>query len=216
MQVTFTPQGIATVRQPLFPPFSKKPGNAYWEADLPITDGLGVIDPQARSIHDVNSELLVLSRKPLEGIIISDNVKIYISPGSTSSKARLIIDAPDNYPIFRLDSSGNIDAKKVPQKDRRTGKVYYDLDKLNTRPRLATVVVTEIRGNRVKLGIEAPPEVPVHREEIYNKIIQAEGNTEREIGGLVITRKDSEQFAIFYPAPDLILHGPITFKQQKY
>jgi carbon storage regulator len=28
------------------------------------------------------------------------------------------------------------------------------------------VTVLEIRGGRVKLGIEAPPEVPVHRNEI--------------------------------------------------
>lgn len=29
------------------------------------------------------------------------------------------------------------------------------------------VVVTEIGGGQVKLGIEAPPEVPIHREEVF-------------------------------------------------
>lgn len=208
MQVTYQPQGIARVTQPLFPPLTKKPGNVYWEADLPISGGLEAIDPNAGSIHDTNCELLVLSRKPLEGIIISDNVRIYISPKSTPSKVRLIIDAPDNYPIFRLDNAGNIEAETVSSKERKRGKVYYDLEKLNLRPKLATVLITEIQGNRVKLGIEAPLEVPVHREEIYNQIIKADGDTEREIGGLIITRKDSEQFAIFYPAPDLVLPNP--------
>ena len=32
------------------------------------------------------------------------------------------------------------------------------------------VTVGEIRGDKVQLGIEAPKSVPVHREEIYNRI----------------------------------------------
>jgi len=35
------------------------------------------------------------------------------------------------------------------------------------------IVVVEIKGDRVRLGISAPPEVPVHRKEIY-ELIQAE------------------------------------------
>jgi carbon storage regulator len=32
------------------------------------------------------------------------------------------------------------------------------------------VTVVEIRPDRVKLGITAPPNVPVHREEVYRRI----------------------------------------------
>ncbi|HLD08257.1 MAG TPA: carbon storage regulator CsrA [Candidatus Peribacterales bacterium] len=30
-----------------------------------------------------------------------------------------------------------------------------------------TIVVVEIRGDKVRLGVEAPKEVPVHRREVY-------------------------------------------------
>ncbi len=32
------------------------------------------------------------------------------------------------------------------------------------------ITLLEVRSGQVKLGIEAPPEIQVHREEIYNRI----------------------------------------------
>ena len=32
------------------------------------------------------------------------------------------------------------------------------------------IVVVEIRGDKVRLGVEAPKEVPVHRSEVYEAI----------------------------------------------
>jgi|TARA_B110000495_G_scaffold93156_1_gene80509 carbon storage regulator len=37
-----------------------------------------------------------------------------------------------------------------------------------------TIVIVEIRGDKVRLGIEAPKEVPVHRREVYDAIKRAE------------------------------------------
>ena len=43
-----------------------------------------------------------------------------------------------------------------------------------------TVVVVEIRGDKVRLGIEAPKEVPVHRREVYDAIQENEA-TQSEV-----------------------------------
>ncbi len=37
-----------------------------------------------------------------------------------------------------------------------------------------TVTVLGIKGNQVKVGIEAPKDVSVHREEIYDKVNQVQ------------------------------------------
>jgi carbon storage regulator len=36
------------------------------------------------------------------------------------------------------------------------------------------IVVVEIRGDKVRLGVEAPKEVPVHRSEVYDAIARGE------------------------------------------
>ena len=36
--------------------------------------------------------------------------------------------------------------------------------------RTIEVVVLETHGDRVKLGVIGPPEVPIHREEVYRRI----------------------------------------------
>ena len=43
-----------------------------------------------------------------------------------------------------------------------------------------TLVVVEIRGDKVRLGVEAPKEVPVHRREVYEAIKQAEAEADAE------------------------------------
>lgn len=38
-----------------------------------------------------------------------------------------------------------------------------------------TIVVVEIRGDKVRLGIVAPKEVPVHRQEVFDAIYEKAG-----------------------------------------
>ncbi|MGO8745973.1 MAG: carbon storage regulator CsrA [Thermoguttaceae bacterium] len=47
------------------------------------------------------------------------------------------------------------------------------------------VTVVEIRGDKVRLGVQAPKEVSVHRHEIYDKVKRAapsEGSSSGETG----------------------------------
>ena len=42
------------------------------------------------------------------------------------------------------------------------------------------IVVVEIRGDKVRLGVEAPREVPVHRREVYDAIKRNEQSAGEE------------------------------------
>tara|TARA_S200000501_G_scaffold230744_1_gene216425 strand:- start:10134 stop:10343 length:210 start_codon:yes stop_codon:yes gene_type:complete len=56
---------------------------------------------------------------------------------------------------------------------RRTGETLMIGDEV-------TVTVLGVKGNQVRLGVNAPKEVAVHREEIYDKINQQNGTPDSD------------------------------------
>jgi carbon storage regulator len=52
-----------------------------------------------------------------------------------------------------------------------------------------TIVVVEIRGDKVRLGVEAPKEVPVHRREVFDAIHR----NEEAAGDKAATKADTSE-----------------------
>jgi carbon storage regulator len=45
------------------------------------------------------------------------------------------------------------------------------------------IVVVEVRGDKVRLGIEAPGDIPVHRQEVYDAIQKDKEKGDIELDG---------------------------------
>lgn len=60
------------------------------------------------------------------------------------------------------------------------------------------VTIVDVRGDRIRLGVEAPPNIPVHRHEIYEAIQRENAAVEAEsLGGTATVAKTSRSRADF-------------------
>jgi carbon storage regulator len=41
-----------------------------------------------------------------------------------------------------------------------------------------TITVVDVRGDKVRLGIDAPREIPIHRSEVHDAIVAAEATAQ--------------------------------------
>jgi carbon storage regulator len=80
----------------------------------------------------------------------------------------------------RADSSRGLEKQRKPR-DNLEGMAMLVLSRKKNESIVInndiTIVVVEIRGDKVRLGVEAPKEVPVHRREVYDAIRRNEMTT---------------------------------------
>lgn len=130
--------------------------------------------------------MLVLSRHKDESIMIGDNVMITIHE-IRPDQVRLRFNAPNEIPVHRQevyeairreqskngpesceDSPDQNKKRENPEKPGLVLSRHRDESVMIGDNVMITIV--DIRGDKVRLGIEAPQEIPVHRQEVYEAI----------------------------------------------
>lgn len=67
---------------------------------------------------------------------------------------------------------------------RRIGEVLRINDNVG-------ITILDINGSQVRIGIQAPKDVSVHREEIYRKLVNEDGSLNK-LGKLPVVDEDEE------------------------
>lgn len=60
-----------------------------------------------------------------------------------------------------------------------------------------TITVLDAKGNQIRLGIEAPKEVEVHRKEIYNRLKMERGEMSKEEYEIELQKAKESQTNLF-------------------
>jgi carbon storage regulator len=142
--------------------------------------------------------MLVLSRKKNERIVINNDITVVVVE-IRGDKVRLGVRAPKEIPVHRREvyeaikrgaagtpstqqeGSADPSVQDTPQTQEVTVAVeqmekggFLVLSRKKNESIVIgdsiTIVVVEIRGDKVRLGLEAPKEVPVHRGEVQDAI----------------------------------------------
>ena len=129
--------------------------------------------------------MLVLSRTRNKSIMIGDDVEI-IAKDIQDDKVGLKITAPDNVPILMKEIWDAIQLNEGQKKefqdqqetqepvigatDRCAPVLFLKKNESIMIGDDVEIMIVRIRGNKVRLGITAPKEIPVHRREIYDAI----------------------------------------------
>jgi carbon storage regulator len=131
--------------------------------------------------------MLVLTRRIGESIRIGDRVRLTIL---SKLRAHLTV-ALAVPPNIAITDDTDMPVSPVRRRHRR-GKRYLIAVMVGDSLRIGDEVVVSFgdgpfvgylglaRGRQVRIGIDAPREVPVHREEVYQRIQRGESDPRRE------------------------------------
>lgn len=124
--------------------------------------------------------MLVLSRQCNERIIIGDTIVISVMQIKWR-RVKFMFQVPNGVPIVRGELPCRVRNEELcsEQGKRLTRmvltRVQGDTVLIGTD---IVVSVQDVRDHFVRIGIAAPAEVPVHREEVYKRILQASSHPE--------------------------------------
>ena len=77
------------------------------------------------------------------------------------------------------------------------------------------ITVLAIKGNQVRVGIDAPDDISVHREEIYNKILRILKKKGTVTFSEITNERDDEMLRIFMSVLHLSNKQKLKLKQEK-
>lgn len=116
--------------------------------------------------------MLVLSRKKDESIIIGDSINVVVVD-IRGDKIRLGISSPSETPVYRSESPPSDEARSFRAYGGDPSGMIVFSRKKNESVCIGNdieIVVVDIRGDKVRFGIEFPKDVAVHRQEVYDAI----------------------------------------------
>ena len=76
-----------------------------------------------------------------------------------------------------------------------------------------SVSVLGVKGNQVRIGIDAPKDVPVHRSEIYDRIVNERRDTNAAPGEAAHAASSEDVHAVPSVAPKSDLYNRLVAKQ---
>jgi len=88
---------------------------------------------------------------------------------------------------------------------------------------LITITVVDIRGIKARLGFTAPPDIPIHRKEVYEALLAENPDTpvcslakqESEGGMLVLSRERDPEVVMVLPDGTLITITVVDIRGEK-
>lgn len=114
--------------------------------------------------------MLVLSRRVDESVMIGDDMTITITK-IQGNRTRIKTQAPNHVPIWRSEITSTQARKPEARTKEATALVLTrESDQSINIGNDIVITVIQIRGDKVRLGIQAPRDVPVHRHEVYEAI----------------------------------------------
>ena len=138
--------------------------------------------------------MIVLTRQKGESVMIGDDVEVIIVD-VRGAKVRLGITAPKHIPIHRKEIYDAIPIEKDSLLTNKSGdEVSIIGDEVPSLLVLSRergesimigddveVIIVDVRGDKVRLGITAPKYIPIHRKEIYDSIVREKSSIDSVI-----------------------------------